>query len=296
MRRLSLIIGLLVCWAVSDSAAQDARLLTPDDIRLARQLDRLLKDRSDEVTGAELLEGPATKRIGGDDLLGDDDDLLGGDLLGDDLLGEGDDLLGGDSLLPAPRSGDDPLRGLGADDGPIEKTPAEDPHLKLWTENSYPSAESCRSCHPNQYEEWRASGHAYAAVSPMFHRFEQAMTDLTRGTVGSFCVRCHSPVGTQLEIPRASSLLEAPPVVREGVTCIACHRVREHYWRSNGDRRIEPGDIHQPVGSSGNGAGLAEAIRRADELKLRYHSNSEQGGSYHGGSHNGSHGGGHASG
>jgi hypothetical protein len=117
----------------------------------------------------------------------------------------------------------------------------------------------------------------------MFHRFEQAAIDLTQGTVGTFCMRCHSPVGTQLKIPRAASILEAPPVVREGVTCIACHRVREHYWRSNGDRRIEPGDIHQPVGSSGNGAGLAEAISRANELKLRFHSESDDAGSYHDG-------------
>ncbi len=191
----------------------------------------------------------------------------------EDLTLVGDGLLDGAELLSDDLLGGDPLENLGPDrdldQTPVTKTP--DPHEALWTEGCYPSAESCRACHPGQYDQWRASGHAYAAVSPMFHRFEQAITELTRGTVGSFCVRCHSPVGTQLKVSRAASILDAPPVVREGVTCIACHRVREHYWRSNGDRRIEPGDIHAPVGRGGDGQGLAHAIAKADELKLKTH-------------------------
>ncbi len=153
---------------------------------------------------------------------------------------------------------------------PTEQTaPGEDPHEGLWTETCYPSAETCRKCHPSQYDEWRASGHAYATISPMYQRFEQAMTDYTRGTVGHFCVRCHSPVATQLELPRSKSVLEMPQVVREGVTCISCHRIREHYGRSNGDRRIEPGDIYQPIGGGGNGASLAKAISQAEKYKLK---------------------------
>jgi nitrate/TMAO reductase-like tetraheme cytochrome c subunit len=103
----------------------------------------------------------------------------------------------------------------------------------------------------------------------MFTRFEQAMTDLTRGTVGSFCIRCHSPVGVQLEQPRTASILDAPPIIREGITCVACHRVREHYGRSNGDRRVEPGDIHESVMGTTSGAGVAAAVARANELKLK---------------------------
>ncbi len=183
--------------------------------------------------------------------------------------GGGDDnLLGDDGLLGEVNPSNDPL----SDVGPAlsESTlPDKDPHEDLWTEQCYPSAESCRKCHPVQYEQWRGSSHAYAAVSPMFHRFEQAMTEYTQGTIGAFCMRCHSPVGTQLKIPRAASILEAPPVAREGVTCIACHRIREHYWRSNGDRRIEPGSIHDPVGGTSGGGGVASAVAAADQLKLK---------------------------
>ncbi|MEM9643561.1 MAG: multiheme c-type cytochrome [Planctomycetota bacterium] len=183
-----------------------------------------------------------------------------------------------DSLLGPTATGSagtDPLLGLGPSATPDPKSksgvPKKDPHADIWTEQCYPSAESCRVCHPKQYEEWSVSSHAYAAISPMFNRFEQAMTEYTQGTVGAFCVRCHTPVGTQLKYPRAASILEAPPVVREGVTCIACHRVNEHYGRSNGDRRIEPGNIHQPVNGGYGGSGVAEAVARAKELKLKPH-------------------------
>lgn len=197
-----------------------------------------------------------------------DDLLVGEDLLGGQTPLAGDDLLGGGADIG---SGVDPLKTIGQPAAPPDRQgePAIDPHESLWTEGCYPSAESCRKCHPSQYEEWRGSGHAYAAISPMFNRFEQAMTEYTRGTVGYFCVRCHTPVGAQLKSPRAQSVLDAPPVVREGVTCISCHRIREHYWRSNGDRRIEPGDAHASVGGSSGGAGVAAAVAQANELKLK---------------------------
>ncbi len=247
--RLVLSVCVVAAWLTACDADQDDLLVATDS----------LSDQSPEAAAGELL--------------GEED------LLAADGLLTSDDLLVGDGLLTdedSPAS-DDPLSNLGPQPS-LPQLPADsdsgdadsaDPHEALWTENCYPSAETCRKCHPGQYEEWRASGHAYAAISPMFHRFEQAMTEYTQGTVGSFCVRCHTPVGTQLKYPRADSFLDAPPVVREGVTCISCHRVREHYWRSNGDRRIEPGDIHQGVGGTSGGAGVAEAVSRASELKLK---------------------------
>ncbi len=196
------------------------------------------------------------------------------DLLLDDPVDQSNDRsVLGDNLFDASGQ-DDPLSNLGSaeaerDNSSSPQKTQSDPHEALWTENCYPSAESCRKCHPVQFDQWSSSGHAYAAISPMFHRFEQAITEYSQGTVGSFCIRCHSPVGVQLKVKRASSILEAPPVAREGVTCIACHRVREHYWRSNGDRRIEPGDIHQPVGGGTRGHGVADAVSQANELKLK---------------------------
>ncbi len=103
----------------------------------------------------------------------------------------------------------------------------------------------------------------------MFHRFEQRLTDLSQGTLGYFCMRCHAPVATQVGVSRDVSILDAPRTYREGITCVACHRVQEFIGKTNGERRIEPGDIYQPVVSDGDGLGNAEAIANRQSLKLK---------------------------
>src|SRR4029077_16492898 len=69
---------------------------------------------------------------------------------------------------------------------------------KALRESGYPSAAACRVCHEQIYNEWRSSAHAYASISPMFHKFEQKINDLSQGTIGTFCLRCHSSVGTAM--------------------------------------------------------------------------------------------------
>ena len=133
----------------------------------------------------------------------------------------------------------------------------------------YPSAEACAKCHEQIYDEWRVSSHAYASISPMFHKFEQKINELSQGTVGYFCYRCHAPVGTNLGISRAAPLWDYPKVVREGVTCVACHRINERYGKVNGERRIEPGSIHAPVYGSIGGGGVAETIANKNEFKVK---------------------------
>ncbi len=64
----------------------------------------------------------------------------------------------------------------------------------------------------------RSSQHAYASISPMFHAFEQKFQELTKGTVGTFCVRCHQQVGTQLGEKRETPLWAMSQISREGVT------------------------------------------------------------------------------
>ena len=144
-----------------------------------------------------------------------------------------------------------------------------DPHLELFARNNYPSARECGKCHTKIYEEWSNSTHAYAMVSPMFHKFEQKINELSRGTLGYFCYRCHSPVGTAMCIERDQPLWELPEVAREGVTCIACHRVQYLYGKNNGERRIEKGDIHAPVLGGIGGDGVAEVVARKDHYKVK---------------------------
>ncbi len=143
-----------------------------------------------------------------------------------------------------------------------------DPHAAVFKENAYPSASQCRVCHEEIYEEWSSSNHAYASISPMFHKFEQAINDLSQGTIRSFCVRCHVQVGTQLGEPRWLPLWERQKVSREGITCITCHRVEEEFGKVNGERRIVPGEIFEPVAGAGSGENLAEVIANKGEYKV----------------------------
>jgi hypothetical protein len=117
------------------------------------------------------------------------------------------------------------------------------PPIDEETLSLYPTAAQCGQCHKQIYEEWSSSNHAYASISPMFHAFEQKFQELTQGTVGTFCVRCHQQVGTQLGENRETPLWARSQISREGVTCITCHRVKEQYGKVNGERRVEPGRI-----------------------------------------------------
>ncbi|MGE0056165.1 MAG: multiheme c-type cytochrome [Hyphomicrobium sp.] len=135
-------------------------------------------------------------------------------------------------------------------------------------ESVYPTAAQCGECHKQIYEEWSSSNHAYASISPMFHKFEQKFQVLTQGTVGTFCVRCHQQVGTQLGENRETPLWKRSPISREGVTCITCHRVKEHYGKVNGERRVEPGKIFEPVYGSGEKSVINDVIKNKETFTV----------------------------
>lgn len=190
-----------------------------------------------------------------------------------------DDLL----VAPTPQADADPLSGLGPDaarerersqsasatPAPLATPPGVDPHWEVFARERYPSAIQCAKCHQKIYDEWRVSGHAYAAISPMFTRFEQKVAELTRGTAGTFCLRCHAPVATQTDFPRDAAIFDGPAVFREGITCIACHRVVERYGRVNGERRIETGSEYDPVVGNLGGDGVQAAIADKDHFKVK---------------------------
>jgi hypothetical protein len=150
----------------------------------------------------------------------------------------------------------------------VARAAETDPHADLLAETSYPTAAQCGSCHGQIFSEWASSNHAYASISPMFHKFEQAINDLSSGTIRGFCVRCHQQVGTQRGEERWLPLWERSAVAREGVTCITCHRISEQYAKTNGERSIVPGDIHTPVTGAGDGEKLGEVIAQKDSYRV----------------------------
>lgn len=104
----------------------------------------------------------------------------------------------------------------------------------------YASPESCRECHPVQYEEWAGSSHATAMSSPVMELQTRLVTmkdlaDFPRGgprvpLVDDLCVRCHAPTGYPPgNRPAREELLalarERAPASGFGVSCVACHQV-----------------------------------------------------------------------
>lgn len=151
----------------------------------------------------------------------------------------------------------------------------EDPHAEVYSQSAFPSADECASCHQQIYDEWASSSHAYASVSPMFHKFENTINRLAQGTIGYFCMRCHAPVATTVGLRRDQAIWDGPKVFREGVTCVACHRVKAPYGKANGERRIEPGDIHAPVYGASDGIGAAIANKYSQYYKTKTDSNNK---------------------
>jgi len=148
--------------------------------------------------------------------------------------------------------------------------PEDQPHQGWWAsaDNQYPSARMCGKCHPNQFKEWSVSSHAYASVSPMFNKFEQALNNFASGTVNYFCVRCHASVGTSLGELRSIAWWDRAPAAKEGITCVTCHRVGEAYGKSNGARRITPGSIHEAIFGPFDTMGGIKAISGARQYGI----------------------------
>jgi hypothetical protein len=143
-----------------------------------------------------------------------------------------------------------------------------DPHAKIFQENQYPVAAQCGACHTQIYKEWSASSHAYSSISPMFHKFEQTINDLSSGTIRSFCVRCHQTIGTQRGEPRWQPLWERSQIAREGVTCVTCHRITEEFGKVNGQRTVQPGDMSRPMTGTGVGSQFQQVMRDKEEYRI----------------------------
>ena len=120
-------------------------------------------------------------------------------------------------------------------------------HAALFAEDRFPSATTCAPCHADIYREWSVSSHAYAQLSPVFNAMQAKVTKLTNGTNGDFCIRCHTPVGMNLEEPTFMSNLDRHPTSREGVTCIVCHRQDQAFGKISGRLPLVEGSLYEPV-------------------------------------------------
>lgn len=97
--------------------------------------------------------------------------------------------------------------------------------LKPLTIEQLKDPETCQGCHPKQYEEWRGSMHAYAAVDPVFLAMNKRGQRETDGKLGDFCVKCHAPVAVREGLTADGLNLDELPAYSKGVTCYFCHSI-----------------------------------------------------------------------
>ena len=126
-------------------------------------------------------------------------------------------------------------------------------HEALFAESKFPSAATCGTCHPKQYKEWSVSQHSYAQLSPVYLSLSSEINELSSGSNGDFCLRCHSPIGANLGESPFMSNLDRHPTSREGITCVVCHRLNKTYNKRSGRLALVQGSLLDPVyGPTGN--------------------------------------------
>jgi hypothetical protein len=118
-------------------------------------------------------------------------------------------------------------------------------NIRPLLEIDFPSAKQCAACHPRQYDQWSRSMHAYAQSSPIFEAFNLTLQERTGGTIGTFCTRCHTPVGTALGENGSRRNVHRSRIAMESVTCVVCHRRKHGQYKNNGRLVAQPGGLFE---------------------------------------------------
>ena len=261
-------------------AQNSSNTLFLEDVRLlvASSGDDLLTNNDEDLLSSD----DADK----DELLGGDDDLLSGgsEEDGDSLLDSGDNLLSEDGAQDGGLldSGDELLSEdadlldeedkqnteLASDESDASGDDAAAAHLALFAENRYPSANTCKVCHPRHYDEWSVSQHAYAQLSPVYMSMQRTINAVTSGTNGDFCIRCHTQVGMNIGESTSISNLERHPTSREGITCVVCHRINKSFGKVSGRLPLIEGDLLEPVYGPQGDEELKRVLNNRDQYRV----------------------------
>jgi len=91
-------------------------------------------------------------------------------------------------------------------------------------------------CHEQIVREWQPSAHRYAAMDKAFQAIQMTMAKQNGPTSTRYCGGCHDPIslfsGTK-NIDADEKKLTALEGFREGISCLACHSVRETDIKGN---------------------------------------------------------------
>ena len=99
-------------------------------------------------------------------------------------------------------------------------------------------SESCGTsgCHEQIVREWEPSAHRYAAMDKAFQAIQLTMATQNGPTSTRYCGGCHDPIslfsGTK-NIYTEETQLTALRGFREGISCLACHSIKETDIKGN---------------------------------------------------------------
>ncbi len=215
------------------------------------------------ATGIFILHGQS--RSYAQDNAQSDDDLLLDQLLTEEEL-TSDDLLTGELSEDALFDEDDEDATTGVETASLDE--AAEAHLALFTEDRYPSANTCKTCHEAHYKEWSVSQHAYAQLSPIYMAMQNRINQLSNGTNGDFCIRCHTQVGMNIGESPYQSNLTRHPTSREGITCVVCHRVNQAYGKASGRLALVEGNLLTEVYGPTGDKELNRVLDNRDQYRV----------------------------
>ncbi len=91
---------------------------------------------------------------------------------------------------------------------------------------TFGNPESCKPCHPNHFQEWQTSMHAYAFSDPIFFKLNEIGQERSNDRLDQFCIKCHSPVATIFgEAPPGFDPAGVSALAKKGVQCDVCHSI-----------------------------------------------------------------------
>ncbi|MEO8494941.1 MAG: multiheme c-type cytochrome [Planctomycetota bacterium] len=127
--------------------------------------------------------------------------------------------------------------------GALEYVLPDQCDIRPLMETDFPSAKQCAGCHERQYDQWARSMHAYAQHSPVFEAFTLTLVERTGGTIGTFCTRCHTPLGVALGETASTRNVHRSRLSMEGISCVVCHRRKHGQYKNNGRLTVQPGGL-----------------------------------------------------
>jgi hypothetical protein len=111
-------------------------------------------------------------------------------------------------------------------------------------ERSFAGSETCGTsgCHTQILEEWRPSAHRYSAMDTIFQAIQGVMAKQNGPESTRYCGGCHDPIslfsGAKNIFVDAENLTNLAGY-NEGVSCLACHCIRETDLAGNANYVIE---------------------------------------------------------